>query len=34
MFAISGEKLTMRLRGLAFKAMLRQVLPFGHFVFR
>jgi len=28
MFAISGEKLTMRLRQMAFKALLRQVLHF------
>ena len=26
MFAISGERLTMRLRQMAFKALLRQVL--------
>jgi len=29
MFAISGEKLTMRLRRMAFKALLRQVVYYA-----
>jgi len=30
MFAISGERLTMRIRQMAFKALLRQVLSHTH----